>query len=123
MADAFRIARHAEASTNEDVMFWFFHGFPAFLSATRSRTRAALAAALEQLLHSPRHLAGNAPRGHRIRCQADGLDHPDAVLLQYSARRLPHGTREYGLAILQQFGQFVPTGCAATGLRGFARLH
>src|ERR1017187_4642056 len=96
---------------------------PAFLSATRSRTCASFAAALEQLPHPAGNLAGGAPRGNRVRCQAHGLDHPDSVLLQNPPRRLPHGTGEYRLAIPQQIRQLIPACRATTGIRSVARLH
>jgi len=70
MADALRVTRYAETSANEDVMFGFSI-ISCFLSATRSRTYAALAAALEQLLHPARNLAGGVPGSNRIGCHAN----------------------------------------------------
>ena len=95
---------------------------PAFLSATRSRTHAAPAAALEQLLHPARYLAGSVPGANRVGCHANRLDAADSVLLQNPPRRLPHGTGEDGLTIVQQLRQFVPAGGAAAGFRGIARF-
>jgi len=90
---------------------------PTFLQRNPFGAHAALAAALEQLLHSTRTWPWR-PSGNGVGRYADRLDHADSALFENPPGRLPHGAGEHGLAIVQQLRQFRASGWRRRRLQG-----